>query len=500
MRTDAHWERVGMRPHHGICLSLASLRTKKSCGIGDFGALLPLIDWCKEVGFDCIQLLPLNDSGDDPSPYNALSSCALDPIYLSLSDLPEACSSLSSLPRTNHLETRREKKRWLRSYFSRTFASIKTQPEYLDFLAKNSWLHPYALFKACKQEHNHASWTEWPKSQQSLATCRAKDPADLDFYCFLQYLAFQQMETVRRYADENGILLKGDIPILISPDSVDVWSHPSLFDISYGAGAPPDYYNQKGQAWGFPLYRWDQMRKTHFQWWKERLRVAERFYHLYRIDHVVGFFRIWAIEPKKKASTGHFIPQDENEWGPQGRELLEMMIDSSSMLPMAEDLGTIPEITFSTLRELGICGTKVIRWQRRWNSDRAFIPYNEYDPVSMTTVSTPDSGTLSYWWKQFPEDGKEFAKFKNWTYSPTLSPEQAKEILRDSHHTPSFFHINQLQEYLALFPSLVRRNPEEERLNTPGTELPTNWTYRFLPDLEEIMENRELALAIQSLL
>ena len=337
-KTASHWSRIGIRPHHGICLPLFSLRTKKSCGIGDFGDLLPLIDWCKHVGFDCIQLLPLNDTAEDPSPYNALSSCALDPIYLNLRDLPQAQNlsqelarfvPFNDLARLPHFEVRHQKMQWLYRYFERTFPDVKNSSEYQAFLNQNLWLHAYSLFKACKDEYGGKHWREWPSEKQSLESCSA-NPKSIDLHCFLQFLAFRQMEKVRRYAEANGILIKGDIPILLSPDSADVWANRSLFNLQLVAGAPPDYYNHLGQKWGFPLFNWDEMRKSHFDWWKQRLQVANRLFHIYRIDHVVGFFRIWAIREQDKPAQGHYIPSDRHQWGSQGREILEMMIQCIS--------------------------------------------------------------------------------------------------------------------------------------------------------------------------
>ncbi len=507
-KTAPHWRRIGVRPHHGICLPLFSLRTKKSCGIGDFGDLLPLIDWCKSVGFDCIQLLPLNDTAEDPSPYNALSSCALDPIYLNLRDLPQAQALLhelslfapfNDLPRLPHFEVRHQKIQWLYRYFEKNFPDVKTSSEYLDFLKQNPWLHAYSLFKACKDEYGGKHWKEWPLEKQSLERCTANTKS-IDFHCFLQFHAFRQMERVKSYAEENGILIKGDIPILLSPDSADVWAHRSLFNMNRVAGAAPDYYNHLGQKWGFPLFDWDEMRKTHFDWWKQRLQTAGRLFHIYRIDHVVGFFRIWAIGEQDKPAQGHYLPSDPNLWGSHGREILEMMINATQQLPMAEDLGNIPDIVYQTLHELGICGTKVIRWCRHWESDGRFIPLQEYDPISLTTVSTPDSEPLQLWWKSQPSEATEYAKFKHWAYTPILESWQLKEILHDSHHSPSIFHINLLQEYLALFPNLISSNLEDERINIPGTLLPTNWSYRFKPSLEEIASHGDLTKEIQNIL
>ncbi|HSX10866.1 MAG TPA: 4-alpha-glucanotransferase [Chlamydiales bacterium] len=487
MKTDAHWKPIGFHPHHGICLPLSALRTQKSCGTGEFLDLIPLIDWCKSLHLDCIQLLPLNDSGSDPSPYNPLSSCALDPIYLSLSDLniPPFDAPHS------RLEVLHQKLALLRTHFTSTFPALSRTPRYRAFVEQNPWLESYSHFKALKDLFNGQNCHDWPSPTPTLPR------AAIDFYSYLQFHCFDQLERVRAHATSQHVFLKGDIPILLSPDSVDVWVHPNLFRLDLEAGAPPDNYNRLGQKWGFPLFNWEVMRKTGYVWWKQRLKIAEKFFHIYRIDHVVGFFRIWGIPKDNQPTDGSFFPPDRSLWVPQGKEHLEMFLNASPLLPIAEDLGTIPKEVYPVLKELGICGTKVIRWQKE---DDHFIPFHEYEPFSMTTVSTPDLAPLELWWKKVPAESVPFAQFMHWTYHPILTNDQRFAILRASHHTSSIFHINLLQEYLALFPELVWPNPEEEQINIPGTILPNNWTYRFRPSLEEIVAHEGLRAAFARIL
>lgn len=478
-------------------MPLFSLHSKKSCGIGEFEDLIPLIDWCKQRGFDCLQLLPLNDTAEDPSPYNPISSCALDPIYLSLSSWmsAEELASFSAFNKTSRVERKeiKEKKmKWLARHFLDTFPSLSKTDSFQTFVSQNKWLSSYASFKALSEEQGGASWKTWPHPEKKIKQ------ETLDFHFFLQYLCFSQMQKVQGYAAKQGVLLQGDVPILLSFNSADVWSQTNLFQLDATAGAPPDYYTPRGQNWGFPLFDWEAMRNTHFAWWKERLTVMEKLYHLYRIDHVVGFFRIWAIPLGKKPTQGSFVPQKRSLWLLQGKEILNMMLDSCHLLPIAEDLGTIPEELYPALKNLGICGTKVIRWQK--DKEQNYIPYDLYEPLSMTTVSTCDCDTLRMWWKNFPDEAKDFARFKHWDYTPDLSYEKLLLLLRDAHHTPSYFHINLLQEYLSLFPELVWEDGQNERINIPGTTLATNWTYRFRPSLEEIIEHQGLKTAIEAIL
>jgi 4-alpha-glucanotransferase len=507
------WKRVGTSPHHGIDVPLSALHTKKSAGIGEFLDLIPLIDWCHSVDLDVIQLLPLNDSGDDPSPYNALSSQALNPLFISLHALPvhgknETLATLFSelqtytlSPRVQYSLVKKKKMEWLRLYFERFARNSSLEP----FKTENPWLVPYALFKTLKEKHPHTAWKDWPVEYQTLSPTAFKTLAtlyqeEINFYIWLQQLCYTQMREVKKHAESKAILLHGDLPILISPDSVDVWHHRHLFDLSLSAGAPPDSYSEEGQYWGFPLFNWKAMQSDNFQWWKDRIGYAAHFYDIYRIDHVVGLFRIWAIPPGKAAKEGFFVPQNRSLWTHDGNARLLAMIEASSMLPNAEDLGTVPCEVHKTLQKLGICGTKVIRWERYWETTQEFIPYSEYPILSLTCLSTHDTETLAQWWKNNPDEASLFASFKGWCYASELTFAERLEILRDSHQTPSLFHINLLQEYLALFPELVSSNPDDERINIPGKLLSTNWTYRFTPNLERLTGHAPLRSAMNEII
>ncbi len=504
-KTAPHWNRVKIRPHRGICLPLSALRSDDDCGTGDFGSIRLLIDWCARVGFDCLQLLPLSDSGSDPSPYNPISSCALNPLYIDLKDIPGIApddlvsfTAFKQLPRLAYGEVRRKKLDALFHSFERTFSDLSSSFDYLQFLKEHPWLRSYAAFASCKDRYP-VRWKEWPREAQSPETCPAS-AREIDFYSYIQFHAFRQLSGVKLYASTRDVLLMGDMPILISPDSADVWANRLLFHAGYSAGAPPDMYNPLGQHWGFPLFNRQELAHTDFAWWKIRLKTLEPLFHLYRIDHAVGFFRIWAIRDREKPSQGRFLPENPAIWEMRGREMLELMIDSSPLLPIAEDLGTIPPFVRRTLHALGICGTKVMRWERRWHSDGGYIPPKDFDPISLTTVSTPDSETLQLWWKNQPREAKLLAEANHWIYSPELQKEQREKLLRDSHESASLFCINLLQEYLALFPDLVSSSADEERINIPGTLLPSNWTYRLKPSIQELFQHSALLEKLRGLL
>ncbi len=477
-----------MKNRHGFALPLSSIRVNNGHGIGEYLDLIPLIDWCKETHFEIIQLLPLNDSGHDPSPYSAHSAMALHPIYLSL-DIKAADSNSK---RVNYQEILKAKETFLKSYIKEILPDLTKRKAYRDFL-QEKWLDGYARYKTLKAINDEKAWWDWSDIPSEL-------PEDIvEHHKAVQFLCFEQMQEVKKRADEVGIAIKGDIPILINRDSADVWQHPELFNLDYAAGAPPDYYSEDGQYWGFPLYRWDILEKSNFQWWKERLKVAEKLYQMYRLDHIVGFYRIWAIPEGVSAKFGHFEPDDSLKWVPQGSKIMNTLLETSPMIPIGEDLGDVPTEVRKSLAELGIAGTKVMRWERNWQGDKSFIDPKAYPQLSMTSLSTHDSEPLEVWWDSFPEDAESFCKACNIPYTALLTPETRKAVLEASHTSGSRYHINLLFEYLDVFDDLTWQDPNDDRINIPGKVLDRNWTYRMLPTLDQIIAHNDLKALMQSL-
>lgn len=499
-----HWRRVGIGHHHGVNIPLFSLKTHHSCGTGEFTDLIPLFDWCGKVGFDVVQLLPLNDRGYDSSPYNACSAFALDPLYLGLHHLPGPFSSeeetlilslqsLNSLPRIDLPKVRSLRERFLWTYLCRTKSSLTQEPSYPSWIASTSWLDAYCAYKVLWETHNLKPWSSWPRgarkpTRELIEQLDREHPDRMNHYRMVQYLCHKQMQNVRKAAEERGILIKGDIPILVSPDSADVWEHNELFQSYLSAGAPPDDYAKDGQVWGFPLYDWQAMERSNYRWWEERLKSASAYYHLYRLDHIVGFFRIWAVAPGQPARSGAFLPPDPDHWLDQGRSLLLMMLEACPMLPIGEDLGVIPRETRECMSALGICGTKVLRWEK--DSKGNFLHPKDFPAMSMSTVGTHDSEGLREWWETFPKEAQDLCKQMHWSYEKSLHKDLHRKLLRLSHQSGSFFHINLLSEYLALNPHWRLNSPQDERINVPGICSESNWTHRMGPYVEDMLQDK----------
>ncbi|MDR3129489.1 MAG: 4-alpha-glucanotransferase [Tannerellaceae bacterium] len=314
----------------GTVIPLFSLRTGQSAGVGDFGDLFQLIDWVAETGQHVIQLLPLNDTSTthiaaDSYPYKITSVNALHPIYLSLHRLGAlrvpfraeqyAAESrrLEDLPSLDYVAVIRHKLRYFTDYLTE-HPTLLESIDFQSFVSENKeWLYPYAHYRHLTELFgtvDHSFWKEdrFYNSARTEAWCDAT-PKEFLFTAFLQFTLHKQLLEAAEYARSRGILLKGDLPIGVHRFSVEVWTHPHYFCVEQQAGAPPDSFSHNGQSWGFPLYNWDTMQCDDFIWWKKRFVHLSLFFDALRIDHILGFFRIWAIPDScTDGRNGTFVP------------------------------------------------------------------------------------------------------------------------------------------------------------------------------------------------
>ena len=305
----------------GTVIPVFSLRSEGSFGVGDFGDLKLMVDWCVKTQQRVLQVLPINDTisthtWQDSYPYNAISIYALHPQYCDLRQLPALKDEqlkarfetlrqeLNQLPQIDYERMIAAKKEYLEEVFKQEGAKTKRSKEYKDFVEQNrEWLEPYARFCYYRDLYGTATFSEWP---QPLAKPVQKV---LDFWIFVQFHLDGQMRAAHEYARQQRVVLKGDIPIGISRDGVEAWVEPRYFNLNGQAGAPPDPFSADGQNWGFPTYNWDEMLSDGCQWWVRRFRKMAQYFDAYRIDHVLGFFRIWEIPvPEKSGLMGQFAP------------------------------------------------------------------------------------------------------------------------------------------------------------------------------------------------
>ena len=319
---------------NGIVVPLGALYSKDNPVIGEFPDLKIFADFCKSSGISLIQLLPVNDTGTQSSPYSGLSAFALHPIYIRIKDIPgfdQAYKSskfkktyddfVKSNPYTHRYDYEKilnQKNDLLKQIFdiSETGKTGQADESLTKWIRSNPWVKTYAVYKNLKWNYMQASWKSWLENDQhkteeeitALWNKKAFKKEHL-FYAWVQMIADQQFSDAVAYVKSQKIKIKGDMPILMNEDSCDAWAYPQFFNQDLRAGSPADGENPTGQNWGFPTYNWKNLKQADYSWWKERLKVAAKYYDAYRLDHILGFYRIWAIPAGDvNALNGHTEP------------------------------------------------------------------------------------------------------------------------------------------------------------------------------------------------
>ncbi|MDR2575554.1 MAG: 4-alpha-glucanotransferase [Treponema sp.] len=642
----------------GAVVPVGALRSGKPTAVGEFPDLVEFAHLCKKMKIGLIQLLPVNDTGYQSSPYFSLTAFALHPLYLRIADLPEAEKFKDKAVAINKefgQETRfpyekvlHAKMDLLREIYTENESAIEKKAGLKTWIKDNPWIKPFAVYRRLKEVHGEKSWKEWedhrdvtPEQIEALW----EDPkfrGDHLFWAWLQEALDVQFSAAAKAVAEAGIVLEGDLPILMNDDSCDAWAHKAIFDQELSAGAPPDMYSPDGQNWGFPLHNWAEQEKDNFAWWKQRLAVAGKYYQAYRIDHVLGFFRIWASSPRDySASLGRYIPytpitnsdlkklgfdkgrvrwisvphiptsellnamranqineadipvvtkkifskaldqvgseelwvfkkkikgekdidalglhpsarsylfsawrnrlfleyakgkfsptwnyrdsrgynslskeekenleqllqkrmaRSEKIWEAQGKKLLSVLVESSPMLPCAEDLGAVPNCVPKVLTKLKIFGLRVVRWHRQWDKqNQPYIPFEDYPDLSVCTASVHDSSTLREWWER-EANQEQFAGFVGVPSLPKVyNPGTARIILDKIATARSRFRVFQIQDLLHLSNKWYSQDVATERVNVPGTCNEFNWTYRLPASIGEIAKDKDVVKAVQEL-
>ncbi len=356
---ERHW-RVA-----GVVIPLFSIRSEGSQGVGDFGDLAGMADLAAQAGMHAVQLLPICDTTQthtwrDCYPYSAISIYALHPMYADLRQLPRLASEaamsrfearaaeFNALPKMDYEAVNSLKHDYLHALYAQEGKATMATDDYHKYYADNEdWLLPYTAFCLLRDQYGTCDFTRWPQYStyepgevQSLVESRKQETG---YYAFVQYLLDQQLRQAAAHAHDMGVWLKGDIPIGISRCSVEAWTAPQLFHMDGQAGAPPDAFSTTGQNWGFPTYNWEAMARDGYQWWRQRLSRMAHYFDAFRIDHVLGFFRIWQIPLCcVDGLLGHFSPSL-----PMSQEEIEGM-----GLPFQRDLMTEPYITDSIIDAL----------------------------------------------------------------------------------------------------------------------------------------------------
>ena len=450
-------------PLAGILAPLFALRSENDLGIGDTGSLRAFAAWAAENGFRLVQLLPVNETGADNSPYNAISSVALDPCTLALS--PETVPDLTAEAYEAALKgvslhalragpvqyrvVKPLKRRLLEAAFEgfmeREWKRNTARTRKFRKWAKEqaAWLEGYALFRALMDENGGSErWDTWPQPQQTFASAQAWVEEQrvalrralerkMRYFQYVQWLAFAQWNAVKADCEALGVALMGDVPIGVNYYSADVFCNPEIFHLHWSGGAPPEkaykddpFIEKWGQNWGVPIYHWEALRTSDFDWWRQRVHRVREIFHLFRIDHVLGFYRMYGVPwrpgrnaeflplslDEARARTGgelpHFMPRDDSTWENreanrrEGEETLRALLEEvGEHRLIGEDLGVVPDYVRPSLTSLGIAGFKIPQWERQPNWQ--LVRGSDYPRLSVATYATHDHAPLITQWGEW---------------------------------------------------------------------------------------------------
>ena len=549
--------------HAGVLVPLFALRSTTDYGCGDIAALREFVDWAAAHGFRLVQLLPVNETGGDNSPYNAISSVAIEPTTIdphSIPDLtPGEIAEIAAHHNVEHGSVQWAPVKALRQdLLRRAFANFcvrswgrnDERAKAFAAFAKDeaAWLEGYALFRVLMARHGTESWDTWPEDVRTFANAERwmdslrpghRDAFDheLRFVCYVQWQAFEQWRAVKRYAEDRGVVLMGDIPFGVNYSSADVWAAPELFDLKWSGGAPPEpafmgdeFVRRWGQNWGVPLYAWPVHRADQFAWWRQRVRKVGEAFHLFRIDHVLGFYRIYGfpwrpqlnaefatLSPEEaRIRTGGELPRfhEHDDDTPehralnraQGEEFLRVL--QAEVGPGAlcgEDLGTVPEYVRPSLLSLEIPGFKVPQWEKE--GDGPLIDGSAYPRCTIATYATHDHDPLRVMWENWmstiqsaleePErlasenerawrEVRAFAGWSGFDVPRILSFEEVHERLLDG-----LFRSNS-SVAIAMITDVLGT---ADRFNVPGSVNSENWSARLRVGWESAFESKARRVA-----
>ncbi len=455
----------------GVLMHISSLPGNR--GIGAMGkAAYDFVDFLAASKLGLWQVLPLCPTSYGDSPYQSPSALAGNPYFIDLDILieegllKESEAPVYPLKDVDYAEIYFERFDTLRKAFKRF--KEKTPSDYDDFKRENAfWLDDYALFMAIKEAHDMQAWETWEDEYKHRTADMTKFAAAAEFHKFLQYEFFKQWTALKAYANSKGVKIVGDMPIYVAYDSVEVWGNPKQFllndDLSRKvvAGVPPDYFSADGQLWGNPIYDWDYMKSTDYEWWVMRMAMAMKLYDIVRIDHFRAFADYYVIpSDRTDAKVGAWIS------GP-GMELfntIKTKLNDPAII--AEDLGELHECVYRLVKETGFPGMKVMQFSFDGNPNNPFY-YTNYPKNCVAYTGTHDNDTTRGWFEKF--DDKDLVRRTLGYYGDDITGEIIRRLFASAADTV----IIPMQDFLNL--------PTEARMNIPST-LGGNWAWRSEPD------------------
>lgn len=544
----------------GVLVPVFAIRREDDLGIGDVAGVREMVDWAEQIGMRFLQFLPITELAGDNSPYNAISSMAIEPLTLdttpdAIKDLKPSSyeKALSQVRQKDNIggesvcypEVRKLKTDLLRRAFKRfrkrhLNQGSKREKKFRAFReAEKSWLSDYCVFRLLMEmDGNSENWEAWPESYNTLEKAREflsglpqeEVETELAWFSYVQWIAFEQWSKVAAYAAEKGVQLMGDVPYGISRHSADVFANPELFDLDWCAGAPPEptfrddqFTMEWGQNWGFPLYRWDRMEADDFAWWKRRVRRLCDVFGAFRIDHALGFYRIYSFpftpdrnqeflelgyEKAREITGGHLPgfkpgPDNSDEEKAVNRACGEKYLGAIASAAagagiVAEDLGVVPKYMPESMAVLGMAGIKVPMWNHE--DDGEFVRGEHYPELSMATYATHDHDPIKTQWdhdhriiaENDPPDRVGDAKYylhrwARWAgyddalrdLPPMFDDTVREALLKALFESNSCYASVMITDLLGL----------EDRFNTPGKLSDENWSQRLSMSVRELRED-----------
>ena len=492
--------------------------SSRSWGIGEIGDIPTMAAWMAGAGQRVLQLLPINEMPPfETSPYSALSAMAIDPQFISLSDLEDFAALGGEARLEAHLRVQLDKVRAAitvdyttvrtlkHAVLRQSFARFREEtwnrrtPRGHSFRAyvhdQSWWLDEYALFRALHARYDEQPWSEWPeplrdREPSALAAARVELADDILYRQYLQWVASDQWSAARRAA--GGVAIWGDLPFMVSGDSADVWSRQDEFRLDASVGVPPDAFSETGQDWNFPAYRWDVVAAGGYGWLRDRARRNAALFDGYRVDHVVGFYRTY-FRPHD-GSGAQFSPADQPAQVLLGERVLQVLRESGSEI-IAEDLGVVPPFVRESLERLAISGYKVFRWERFWELDgQPFIDPVDYPAGSIATSGTHDTEPMAIWWATAAADEREAV-----LAIPSLHMRLGLRHRRLALKAPDLLAPvrDTLIEVLYAAGSDLLILPIQDvfgwcdRINQPATVNTSNWTWRLPWPADRLSEEPE---------
>jgi 4-alpha-glucanotransferase len=475
----------------GVLIPLFSLRGG-GWGLGAIPDLVPFARWARSAGFTVVQILPVCEpAGGQASPYYAQTAFALDQAYLSLDGIAERPEGdWVGGPHVSWNPVRRHKREALEAAFARLDGLPEEARAFMS--AEADWLDDYALFAALHERHDVA-WEDWPeplrlRDPAALAEARTELGPRIQFFSWVQWHLDRQWKAARAEMNALGVKLMGDLPFMVAGDSADVWSHQDEFRLDARAGVPPDAFSDEGQDWGLPVYRWDVMEAGGFQWIGARARRAVELFDLYRVDHVVGFYRTFFREGREPVTgPGEFTPAEQPDQLALGETNLGIFGHDHVI---AEDLGVVPDFVRESLTRLGVPGYRVFRWEKDVD---VFRDPAAWPPVSVATTGTHDTESLADWY-----DELEAAEREAFWEIPGLEGLRGKERFDDEVREAVLAALYRSPSELALVPFQDAMGARE-RVNVPGTLNAENWSYRMPMRIDELAADEPTSTRLRAL-